>query len=122
MQEREAGGVRPIVSEPTDGAAQVVDSTAPDEQTEAQSSPFADDPPNAVHARVGDDVLLAVRARVRQGMQPEQIIREMRAEHNVRMNVGELRLLLAARYREDDRIRPRYSFSRSSTETDGTAE
>jgi hypothetical protein len=54
-------------------------------------------PSNAVYARVGDIVLRAAREGVRGGMRPDDIIREIVTEHNVRLNLGELRLLLASR-------------------------
>lgn len=54
-------------------------------------------PSNEVYARVGDTVLRAAQSGVRRGMQPQDIIREIITEHNVRLTVGELRLLLAAR-------------------------
>ena len=54
-------------------------------------------PSNAVYARVGDEVKLAAHDGVRRGLTPQQIIQEIVAEHGVRLNVGELRLLLAAR-------------------------
>lgn len=55
------------------------------------------EPSNEVYARVGDRVLRAAQEGVRSGMRPEDIIRKIVTEHNVRLNVGELRLLLAAR-------------------------
>jgi hypothetical protein len=61
-------------------------------------------PSNEVYARVGDTVLRAAREGVRGGMRPDDIIREIVTEHNVRLNLGELRLLLASR-----RIRERSS-------------
>lgn len=54
-------------------------------------------PSNAVYERVGEDVKLAAHAGVRRGLTPQDIIREIAAEHHVHLNVGELRLLLAAR-------------------------
>lgn len=54
-------------------------------------------PSNEVYARVGDTVLLAARDGVRRGLTPQDIIREILATHDVRLNVGELRLLLASR-------------------------
>lgn len=54
-------------------------------------------PSNAVYARVGDAVLRAAQDGVRRGMGPEDIIREIVTEHNVRLTLGELRLLLASR-------------------------
>jgi hypothetical protein len=54
-------------------------------------------PSNEVYARVGDTVLHAAREGVRGGMRPEDIIREIVAEHHVRLNLGEFRLLLASR-------------------------
>ncbi len=54
-------------------------------------------PSNEVYARVGDPVLRAAQDGVRSGMKPEDIIRQIITEHNVRLSLGELRLLLAAR-------------------------
>lgn len=54
-------------------------------------------PSNDVYARVGDTVLRAAREGVRGGMRPDDIIREIVTEHNVRLNLGEFRLLLASR-------------------------
>lgn len=54
-------------------------------------------PSNEVYARVGDTILLAARDGVRRGMTPQEIIREIVVTHDVHLNVGELRLLLASR-------------------------
>lgn len=54
-------------------------------------------PSNDVYARVGDIVLRAAREGVRGGMRPDDIIRQIVTEHNVRLNLGDLRLLLASR-------------------------
>ena len=54
-------------------------------------------PSNEVYARVGDAVLRAAQDGVRSGMKPEDIIRQIVTEHNVRLSLGEFRLLLAAR-------------------------
>ena len=54
-------------------------------------------PSNAVYARVGDGVLRAAQDGVRHGMRPEDIIREIVTTYGVRLNLGELRLLLASR-------------------------
>lgn len=54
-------------------------------------------PSNPVYERVGEAVKLAAHAGVRRGMTPQDIIREIAAEHHVHLNIGELRLLLAAR-------------------------
>lgn len=54
-------------------------------------------PSNEVYARVGDIVLRAAQSGVRRGLQPQDIIREIITEYDVRLTVGELRLLLAAR-------------------------
>lgn len=54
-------------------------------------------PSNHVYERVGEEVKLAAHAGVRRGMTPQDIIREIAIEHNVHLNVSELRLLLAAR-------------------------
>lgn len=54
-------------------------------------------PSNEVYARVGDTILRAAQSGVRRGLQPQDIIREIVKEYDVRLTVGELRLLLAAR-------------------------
>jgi hypothetical protein len=54
-------------------------------------------PSNAVYERVGDEIKLAAHAAVKRGLSAQDIVRELAAEHGVRLNVGELRLLLAAR-------------------------
>ena len=54
-------------------------------------------PSNDVYQRVGDEIKLVAHQKVRRGLTPQDIIREIAAEHGVHMNVGELRLLLAAR-------------------------
>lgn len=54
-------------------------------------------PSNAVYERVGEEVKLAAHEGVRRGMTPQDIIREIAIEHDVHLNVSELRLLLAAR-------------------------
>lgn len=54
-------------------------------------------PSNEVYARVGDSILLAARDGVRRRLTPEEIVREILVTHNVRLTVGELRLLLASR-------------------------
>lgn len=54
-------------------------------------------PSNHVYERVGEEVKLAAHAGVRRGMTPQDIIREIAVEHDVHLNVPELRLLLAAR-------------------------
>ena len=54
-------------------------------------------PSNAVYARVGDEIKLAAHEGVRKGMTPQEIIQDIAANHHVHLNVGELRMLLAAR-------------------------
>ena len=54
-------------------------------------------PSNEVYARVGDTVLRAAREGVRNGMRPEDIIREIVSDHHIRLNLSEFRLLLASR-------------------------
>jgi hypothetical protein len=73
------------------------------DRTDAGSDLDADEvrdvgrPSNDVYARVGDAVLRAAREGVRGGMRPDDIIRAIVSEHNVRLNLGDLRLLLASR-------------------------
>jgi hypothetical protein len=69
-------------------------------------------PSNHVYARVGDSVLRAAREGVRGGMRPDDIIRAIVTEHNVRLNLGDLRLLLASR-----RIREGVSTGNSTGES-----
>jgi hypothetical protein len=54
-------------------------------------------PSTAVYARVGDAVLRTAQDGVRRHLPAQDIIREIRDAHGVRLNVGELRLLLASR-------------------------
>lgn len=54
-------------------------------------------PSNDVYDRVGDDIKIAAHQGVRRGLSPQDIIRDIAAEYGVHLNVGELRLLLAAR-------------------------
>ena len=54
-------------------------------------------PSNPVYARVGDTILRAARDGVRRNLPPRDIVREILEQHDVRLNVGELRLLLASR-------------------------
>ena len=72
-----------------------------DRDDEAAPDPDGEEPrgvpSNAVYARVGDVVLRAAQDRVRQGMRPEDIIREIAVIYDVRLSLGELRLLLASR-------------------------
>jgi hypothetical protein len=46
---------------------------------------------------VGDTVFRAAQSGVRRGLRPEDIIREIVEEHQTRLTLGELRLLLASR-------------------------
>ncbi|HEX6506042.1 MAG TPA: hypothetical protein VF221_00265 [Chloroflexota bacterium] len=55
------------------------------------------EPSNQVYERVGETIKLAAHDGVHKGLSPQDIIREIAAEHGVHLNVGELRLLLAAR-------------------------
>jgi hypothetical protein len=52
---------------------------------------------NVVYARVGHTILCAARDGVQRHLSAKDIVREIREEHHVRLSVGELRLLLAAR-------------------------
>jgi hypothetical protein len=54
-----------------------------DEKTQVQGRPS-----NAVYERVGEEVKLAAHAGVRRGMTPQDIIREIAAEHDVHLYVG----------------------------------
>ena len=59
-------------------------------------------PSNDVYARVGDNVKFTAHDGVRRGLTPQEIIQEIVAEHSVHLNVGELRMLLAARRVKDE--------------------
>ncbi|HLJ66361.1 MAG TPA: hypothetical protein VKX16_03255 [Chloroflexota bacterium] len=72
------------------------DGSAGDENTNPRPRPVGI-PSNQVYARVGDAVLHAAQDGVRRGLQPQDIIREIKAAHSVQLNLGELRLLLASR-------------------------
>jgi hypothetical protein len=63
-------------------------------------------PSNEVYARVGDTVLRAAREGVRNGMRPEDIIREIVSDHHIRLNLSEFRLLLASRRIGNNADRP----------------
>jgi hypothetical protein len=63
----------------------------------AAPKPPPGEPSNQVYERVGDTIKLAAHEGVHRGLTPQDIIREIAAEHGVHLNVGELRLLLAAR-------------------------
>ena len=54
-------------------------------------------PSNEVYARVGDKVKFAAHDGVRRGLTPQEIIQEIAVEHHIHLNVGDLRMLLAAR-------------------------
>lgn len=86
------------MTEPIDFAARARDQeVAVDDREAGERQRRAGVPSNEVYARVGDAVLHAAQSGVRRGLQPQDIIREIIAEYNVRLTVGELRLLLAAR-------------------------
>jgi hypothetical protein len=86
------------MTEPIDFGAHVRDEpvSVEDRDFGERSTPVGV-PSNEVYARVGDIILRAARDGVRRGLTPQDIIREILAEHGVHLNVGELRLLLAAR-------------------------
>jgi hypothetical protein len=54
-------------------------------------------PSNPVYARVGDTVLRAARYGVQRNLNAQDIMREIREEHQVHLTLGELHLLLASR-------------------------
>lgn len=76
-------------------------------------------PSNPVHARVGDTVLRTARSGVRRGLRPQEIIREIAVEHDVLVNLGELRLLLAARHRPEKAYPQRWANATSAEEPTG---
>jgi len=79
----------------SDQDEQVVEETPKKEQPKGV-------PSNAVYARVGDKIKLAAHEGVQRGLTPQEIIREIATEHQVHLNVGELRLLLAGRRVSED--------------------
>jgi hypothetical protein len=86
------------MTEPVDFASQIGSSEETNEgRIEERRPATTGEPSNEVYARVGDTVLRAAQDGVRSGMKPEDIIRRIVTEHNVRLSLGELRLLLAAR-------------------------
>jgi hypothetical protein len=54
-------------------------------------------PSNTVYTRVGDEVYCTAHDGVSHNLTPQDIIREIVSKHDVRLSVGELRLLLATR-------------------------
>lgn len=72
------------------------------EQVHENELPPEGVPSNAVYARVGDTIKSAAHECVQRGMNSHDIIRELAREHDVHFNVGELRLLLAARRVPED--------------------
>lgn len=86
------------MTEPVDFASQIGSSEGNSEGRADERRPgTVGEPSNEVYARVGDTVLRAAQDGVRSGMKPEDIIRQIVTEHNVRLSLGEFRLLLAAR-------------------------
>jgi hypothetical protein len=86
------------MTEPVDFASQIGNSEEGGEGRSEERRPASlGEPSNEVYARVGDIVLRAAQDGVRSGMKPEDIIRQIVTEHNVRLSLGEFRLLLAAR-------------------------
>lgn len=85
------------MTEPFDMADPPSESELDDERNSERRTVSRGVPSNPVYARVGDAVLHAAQDGVRRGLTPEDIIREIVSEHNVRLNIGELRLLLASR-------------------------
>jgi hypothetical protein len=86
------------MTEPVDFASQIENGEENAEgRTEEKRPTTSGVPSNEVYARVGDTVLRAAQEGVRSGMKPEDIIRQIVTEHNVRLSLGEFRLLLAAR-------------------------
>lgn len=86
------------MTEPVDFASQLEQSEEHvEERNDDKRSVTSGVPSNEVYARVGDTVLRAAQAGVRSGMKPEDIIRQIVTDHNVRLSLGEFRLLLAAR-------------------------
>lgn len=86
------------MTEPIDLAARLsANEGAGDPLHKPDGLPSAALPSNVVYARVGDVILRAAQDGVRRGIPPTDIIRGIVEEYNVRLNVGELRLLLASR-------------------------
>lgn len=86
------------MTEPIDFAKRTGESdAAAEENDQSKRGEPTGKPSNDVYARVGDTVLRAAEERVKRGMRPEDIIRELVTQYDVRLNVSELRLLLASR-------------------------
>ena len=86
------------MTEPVDFASQIENGEEDAQERPEERRPKSPgEPSNEVYARVGDAVLRAAQEGVRSGMKPEDIIRQIVTEHNVRLSLGEFRLLLAAR-------------------------
>ena len=86
------------MTEPIDFAARAAAKRPPAEEAEVHTRSSTVPPPsNEVYARVGELVLRTAQNGVRRGAQPEDIIREISADHHIRLSLGELRLLLATR-------------------------
>lgn len=77
---------------PPEKSSPMVDRSSKENGSEPRGTPS-----NAVYARVGDEIKLAAHEGVRRGMTSQEIIRDIAARYQVHLNVGELRLLLAAR-------------------------
>lgn len=82
------------MTEPIDLAARARKDEGASEEGRPQ---VAGSPSNEVYERVGDKIYRAAQDGVRRGLPPQDIIREILLQHDVRLNVGELRLLLATR-------------------------
>lgn len=86
------------MTEPIDLAAHArKDEGVSEEGDEKGRAEATGTPSNAVYERVGDRIYRAAQDGVRRGLPPQDIIREILLRHDVRLNVGELRLLLATR-------------------------
>lgn len=86
------------MTEPIDSAGRTLDGdVAVDERKHDEQPVDKGVPSNEVYARVGDTILRAAQEGVRRNQRPEDIIRDIVTTYNVRLTIGELRLLLAAR-------------------------
>ncbi len=69
----------------------------PEKRPAGDAAASQGEPSNEVYNRVGDEIKQAAHDGVRRGLTAKEIVREIVEVHGVHLNVGELRMLLAAR-------------------------